>query len=222
MKKILIIDDEPDILEFLKYNLNKEGYDTYIASNGVDGLNMAMGIIPDLIILDVMMPEMDGIETCKIIKEIPTLRKTIIIFLSARGEDYSQIAGLESGADDYIVKPIRIRILVERIKAILRRVPDDDDNENKIFIDDLVIDKNRYTVTKEDTTFNLPKKEFELLYLLAEKPKRVFTRREIFNVVWEGDINTGNRTIDVHIRKIREKIGEEFIKTIKGVGYKFE
>jgi len=221
MKKILIIDDEPDILEFLKYNLIKEGYDTYTASNGIDGINMAMEIIPNLIILDVMMPVMDGIETCRNIKEIPTLRKTLIVFLTARGEDYSQIAGLESGADDYIVKPVKNRVLIERIKALFRRISVEDDT-NKIFIDNLIIDKNKYSVAKGDKTIDLPKKEFELLFLLAEKPNKVFTRREIYNIIWEGDLNIGDRTIDVHIRKIREKIGEEYIKTIKGVGYKFD
>ena len=220
MKKILIIDDEPDILEFLKYNLNKEGYDTYTASNGIEGLNMAMEIIPDLIILDVMMPEMDGMETCKNIKEIPTLKNTFVVFLSARGEDYSQIAGFESGADDYILKPVKPRILIERIKALFRRIPDED--PNKIFINDIIIDKNRYTVTKKGVSYNFPKKEFELLFLLAEKPKRVFTRKEIYNTIWGYDMIVGDRTIDVHVRKIREKIGEAYIKTVKGVGYKFE
>ena len=221
MLKILIIDDESDILEFLKYNLKKEGYDIYTVSNGVEGLIVAMEIIPDLIILDVMMPEMDGIETCKNIKEIPILQKTKIVILSARGEDYSQIAGFESGADDYIVKPIKLNILIKRINALLRSTLAEDDI-NKIYISGLIIDKNKYSVTKANHSIDLPKKEFELLYLLATKPKKIYTRNEIYNLIWNNDLIIGKRTIDVHIRKIREKIGNDYIRTIKGVGYKFD
>lgn len=220
MIKILIIDDEPDILEFLKYNLIKEGYDIYTALNGSEGLKIALEIVPDLIILDVMMPDMDGIETCRNIKEQRSLQKTMIVFLSARGEEYSLIAGFESGADDYIVKPIKVTILSSKIKAMFRRPLQED--INKLLINNLIIDKNGYTVTKGGTTFEIPKKEFELLFLLATKPQKVFTRDEIIDKVWGLNTFVGNRTIDVHVRKIRSKIGEEFIKTIKGVGYKFD
>lgn len=221
MRKILIVDDEPDILEFLKYNLDKQGYDTYTAANGVEGLKIALETIPDLIILDIMMPEMDGIEACKIIKENSIFRKTLVVFLSARGEDYTQIAGFESGADDFIVKPIKIRVLIEKIKALLKRTIVVD-VKNKIFINELIIDKNKFSVTKDNVAIDLPKKEFELLFLLASNPKRVYKRTEIFNIIWGSDTIVGDRTIDVHIRKLREKLGENLIKTIKGVGYRFE
>lgn len=221
MRKILIVDDEPDILEFLKYNLDKQGYDTYTAANGVEGLKIALETIPDLIILNIMMPEMDGIEACKIIKENSIFRKTLVVFLSARGEDYTQIAGFESGADDFIVKPIKIRVLIEKIKALLKRTIVVD-VKNKIFINELIIDKNKFSVTKDNVAIDLPKKEFELLFLLASNPKRVYKRTEIFNIIWGSDTIVGDRTIDVHIRKLREKLGENLIKTIKGVGYRFE
>lgn len=220
MKKILIIDDEPDILEFLKYNLSNENFNIYTAANGIDGLKIALEIIPDLIILDVMMPEMDGIETCKNIKENKSLQNSLIVFLSARGEDYSQIAGLDCGADDYIVKPVKLRILIGKIKAMFRRISDE--NSSKIIIKNLVIDKNNYTVIKENITIDFPKKEFELLYLLAGKANKIFSREEIYSTVWGNNIVVGDRTIDVHIKKIRDKLGDNSIRTIKGVGYKFE
>ncbi|OFX47175.1 MAG: DNA-binding response regulator [Bacteroidetes bacterium GWA2_30_7] len=220
-KKILIVDDEPDILEFLKYNLDKQGYKTFTALNGVEGLKVALETIPDLIILDIMMPEMDGIETCKIIKENLLFKNTLVALLSARGEDYTQIAGFESGADDFIVKPIKIRVLIEKIKALLKRTVVVE-VKNKIFINELIIDKNKFSVTKDNVSIDLPKKEFELLYLLASNPHKVYQRAEIFNIIWGNDTIVGDRTIDVHIRKLREKLGENIIKTIKGVGYRFD
>lgn len=220
MKKILIVDDEPDILEFLKYNLEKEGYKIHTASNGAIALNIAKEIIPDLIILDVMMPEMDGIETCKNIKENQSLQKTLIVFLSARSEDYSQIAGLDSGADDFIIKPVRFRVLLGKINAMFRRTTDE--LSNKIITNDLIIDKNKYSVIKENKTIDFPKKEFELLFLLASKPNKILSREEIYSIIWGDSIVVGDRTIDVHIKKIRDKLGNDIIRTIKGVGYKFE
>ena len=218
--KILLVEDDPVLGYVVKDFLQKQDYDVTHCTEGDAAWHQFMKNIYDICLLDVMLPgKKDGMELANSIRKknenIP------IILLSAKNMDNDKIMGFESGADDYIVKPVRIKILIERIKAILRRIPVVEDDENKIFIDDLAIDKNRYTVTKEDTTFDLPKKEFELLYLLAKKPNKVFTRREIFNVIWDGDLNTENRTIDVHIRKIREKIGNTFIKTIKGVGYKF-
>jgi two-component system alkaline phosphatase synthesis response regulator PhoP len=222
--KILLVDDEPDILEFLGYNLRKEGYEVYTCSNGKDGLAKAVEILPHLIVLDVMMPELDGIETCKEIRQVAELKNTIVIFLTARGEDYSQIAGFEAGADDYVTKPVKPRVLVSRIKALLRRYKDELPGEDSqvLSFDNLIIDREKYVVIKDGQEYNLARKEFELLSLLASKPNRVFTREEILSAIWGDDVIVGNRTIDVHVRKIREKLGDLGIKTIKGVGYKFE
>ncbi len=221
-EKILLVDDEQDIIEFLGYNLTKEGYNVTTTTNGKEAIEIAKKIKPDLIILDVMMPEMDGIETCQEIRQIEELKNTLIIFLSARGEDYSQVAGFDAGADDYITKPIKPRLLVSRVKAILRRKS----GIEKIALDeqhgDIKIDREKYLVYKEGNEYSLPKKEFELLALLISKPGKVFTRDVILESVWGGDVVVGDRTIDVHIRKLREKLGDHYIKTIKGVGYKFE
>jgi len=221
MQKILLVDDEPDILEFLSYNLKKEGYEVYTAENGKRGIEIAEKQNPDLIILDVMMPEMDGIETCSEMRKISKLKNTLIAFLSARNEDYTQIAGFDSGADDYITKPVKPKVLVSRVKALLRRAGDKTES-NIIEVGGLQIDREKYLVRKDNEELIFPRKEFELLALLASKPGRVFTREEILNKVWGGDVIVGDRTIDVHIRKLREKLGDDFIKTVKGVGYKFE
>ena len=222
--RILLVDDEPDILEFLGYNLRKEGFEVHTSSNGKDGLAKALAVRPHLAILDVMMPEMDGIETCREIRNISELKNTIVVFLTARGEDYSQIAGFEAGADDYVTKPVKPRVLVSRIKALLRRYRDDQtDSAGKVIeLDEFSINRERYTVTKEAIEYHLPRKEFELLSLLASKPNKVFTRDEILSVIWGDDVIVGDRTIDVHVRKIREKLGTENIRTVKGVGYKYE
>ncbi len=224
--KILLVDDEPDIIEFVSYNLKKEGYHVLTSQNGNQAIEIAKKELPHLIILDVMMPEMDGIETCEEIKRIPSLKSTMIAFLTARGEDYSQIAGFEAGADDYIAKPIKPKVLISRIKALLKRYQPDGakvekSTSNMIEIGDLVIDREKYIIINKGEELVLPKKEFELLMLLASKPDKVFTRDEIYNSVWGDSIIVGDRTIDVHIRKVREKIGQNHIKTIKGVGYKF-
>jgi two-component system alkaline phosphatase synthesis response regulator PhoP len=224
--RILLVDDEPDILEFISYNLKKEGFEVHTASNGIDAVKTATAILPHLILLDVMMPGMDGIETCEEIKKIPALKQTIIAFLTARGEDYSQIAGFEAGADDYINKPVKPKVLVSRLRALLKRYHTESSAKLNvgetavINLGDLVIDRERYVVINKGNELDLPKKEFELLMLLASKPDRVFTRDEIYSAVWGDNIIVGDRTIDVHIRKLREKIGQDFIKTIKGVGYK--
>ena len=220
--KILLVDDEADILEFLSYNLKKEGYIVFTANNGKEAVTIAKKENPQLIILDVMMPDMDGIETCREIRELPGLKDVMIAFLTARNEDYSQIAGFEVGADDYINKPIKPRVLISRIKALLRRSGTSTIPTNKADMGGIKIDRERYLVLKDDVEFNLPKKEFELLDLLASKPGKVFTREVILDKVWGGDVIVGDRTIDVHIRKLREKLGEDFIKTVKGIGYKFE
>ena len=220
---ILLVDDEDDVLEFLSYNIRKEGYQVYTAGNGIKGLQKAIEIIPHLIILDVMMPEMDGIETCREIKQVPQLENTIIVFLTARGEDYSQIAGFDAGADDYVTKPVKPRLLVSRIKALLRRHRSETEQpESQVDLGGILIDRERYVVIIAGQEISLPKKEFELLQLLASKPNKVFTRDEIFSNVWGDNVIVGDRTIDVHIRKIREKLNINNIKTIKGVGYKFE
>src|ERR1035437_6889848 len=220
--RILLVDDEDDVLEFLSYNIRKEGYQVHTANNGIKGLQKAIEIIPHLIILDVMMPEMDGIETCREIKQVPQLENTIIVFLTARGEDYSQIAGFDAGADDYVTKPVKPRLLVSRIKALLRRYRTEEDSSTKLDLGMMVIDRERYVVFLEGVEISLPRKEFELLLLLASKPNKVFSRDEIFSKVWGDNVIVGDRTIDVHIRKIREKLGINNIKTIKGVGYKYE
>ncbi len=223
--RILLVDDEPDILEFLSYNINKEGYEVHTAQNGKEAIEKAKKINPHLILLDVMMPEMDGIETCEILRQNKNFKNTIIAFLTARGEDYSQIAGFDAGGDDYITKPVKPKVIVSRIKALLKRFKDvneDEKRENLIIKQsNIIIDREKYIVIKDGEELVLPKKEFELLVLLITKPDRVFTRDEIFSAVWGDNIIVGDRTIDVHIRKLREKIGENHIKTIKGVGYKF-
>ena len=225
-QKILLVDDEPDILEFLSYNLKKEGFSVQTASNGKDAIKTAIEFLPHLIILDVMMPGMDGIETCEEIKKQPELKHSLVAFLTARGEDYSQIAGFDAGADDYIAKPIKPKVLVSRARALLKRFnagaeSASQDASHLVSIGDLVIDKERYVVTTAGVELSLPKKEFELLLLLASKPDKVFTRDEIYSSVWGDAIIVGDRTIDVHIRKLREKIGQDHIRTIKGVGYKY-
>jgi two-component system alkaline phosphatase synthesis response regulator PhoP len=222
-----LVDDEQDIIEFLSYNLKKEGCLVESAINGKEALVKAISFKPHLILLDVMMPGMDGIEACDELRKIPELENTLIAFLTARGEDYSQIAGFEAGADDYITKPVKPKVLLSRIKALLKRyeqsgsslTPSD---KQIITYNDITIDKSKYVVILQGKEMELPKKEFELLALLVSKPERVFTRDEIFHQIWGDDVIVGDRTIDVHIRKLREKIGEERIKTIKGVGYKFE
>jgi two-component system, OmpR family, alkaline phosphatase synthesis response regulator PhoP len=221
--RILLVDDEPDVVEFLSYNLKKEGYSIFTAFNGKEAIISAKLNHPHLIILDVMMPEMDGIEACREIRQIPSLSGTIVIFLTARGEDYSQIAGFDAGADDYVTKPVKPRVLISRVKALLRRYRSDDKQEQAaIQMTDLVIDRERYLVIKEGQEIFLPRKEFELLILLTSRPNKVFTREEIFLKVWGENVFVGDRTIDVHVRKIREKIGIENIRTVKGVGYKYE
>lgn len=222
-QKILIVDDEPDILELIEYNLKKEGYQVYLASNGQDGVAMAKKVHPDLIILDIMMPKMDGIEACRIMRAIPEFKNTFMVFLTARSEEYSEIAGFNVGADDYIAKPIKPRALISRINAILRRNSSGEEvSDNKLEIGDLVIDREAYLVFQQGQKVVLAKKEFELLYLLASKPGKVYTRESILKNIWEDSVVVTNRTIDVHIRKLREKLGENYVSTVKGVGYKFE
>ena len=219
---ILVVDDELDILEFVGYNLRKEGYIVLTANNGLAAIEIAQEKTPDLVILDVMMPDMDGIETCERMRAIPKLTNTIITFLTARSEDYSQIAGLEAGADDYITKPIRPKVLLSRVKALLRRRVVSDDFSNKLELGDIIIDKEKHTVLYKNLKVELAKKEFKLLEFLTSKPGKVFTRQEILENVWGLEVVVGDRTIDVHIRKLREKINDQYIKTVKGVGYKFE
>jgi len=222
-KKILIVDDEPDILEFLQYNLRKEGYEVVTANDGLQAIAVAEREKPQLIILDIMMPELDGVETCRILRSKKEFADTPIAFLTARDEDYSQITALDVGGDDYITKPIKPRVLVSRISALLRRAGrQTDDDQHIITLHDLVIDKQKVLVFRGQTAIELPRKEFEILWLLASKPGRVFTREEIFDKIWGSDVIVGNRTIDVHIRKLRERLGEEYIKTMKGIGYKFD
>ena len=217
--KILIVDDEPDIIEILKFNLENEGYKVISAENGKVALKLADEHIPQLIILDLMMPIMDGIEACERLRMDKKFNNTLIMFLSARGEDYSQVAAFESGADDYVTKPIKPRILNSKVKALLRRFKND--FGQILSYQNIVIDSERYIVEVGGKTINLPRKEFELLFLLASKPGKVFKREKIMELVWGSDIIVGDRTIDVHIRKLREKVGENFLKTIKGVGYQF-
>lgn len=224
-KSILIIDDEPDIRVLLKYNLEKEGFTVAEAENGQIGIDLALKFNPDLILLDVMMPDMDGIETCEKIKNFDSLKNVMICFLTARGEDYSQIAGFDAGADDYITKPIKPKVLVSRIHALLRRnsgvkLAEKESESNKT--QGIVLDREKYKVFKDGEPVKLPRKEFELLALIMSKPEKVFHRDEIMNKVWGTEVIVGDRTIDVHIRKLRKKLGEEHIHTIKGVGYKFE
>lgn len=222
-KKILIVDDEPDILEFLQYNLKKEGYQVVTAGDGRQAIETAEIENPNLIILDIMMPEMDGVETCRILRSKKEFTETPIAFLTARDEDFSQIAALDSGGDDYITKPIKPRVLISRIQALLRRSSrSKEEDTDEIRLHDLVIDKRKVIVIKDGQQLELPRKEFEILWLLASKPGRVFTRDEIFDKIWGADVIVGNRTIDVHIRKLRERVGETYIKTVKGIGYKFD
>ncbi|GGB03547.1 MULTISPECIES: response regulator transcription factor [Mucilaginibacter] len=222
-QKILIVDDEPDILELIEYNLKKEGYQVFLARNGQEAVAEAKKALPDLIVLDIMMPKMDGIEACRIMRTMPEFKNTFMVFLTARSEEYSEIAGFNVGADDYIAKPIKPRALVSRINAILRRnAPAEDVIDNKLEIGDLVIDREAYLVYKNGVKVVLAKKEFELLYLLASKPGKVYTREVILKNIWEDSVVVTNRTIDVHIRKLREKLGDDCVATVKGVGYKFE
>lgn len=220
--KVLIVDDEQDVLEFLSYNLEKEGFEVFRADNGKTGVEIAKKEGPDVILLDVMMPEMDGIETCRTLRELPQFENTIIAFLTARTEDYSQIAGFETGADDYISKPIKPRVLISRLRALLRRYDSKETKSSLLNAGNIQIDRERYLIIFNGEEMAVPRKEFELLYLLASKPGKVFKREEILNEIWGRDIIVGDRTIDVHIRKLREKLGEDLIKTVKGIGYKFE
>ena len=222
-QKILIVDDEPDILELIEYNLKKEGYQVYTARNGQEAVSEAKKALPDLIVLDIMMPKMDGIEACRIMRTMPEFKNTFMVFLTARSEEYSEIAGFNVGADDYIAKPIKPRALVSRINAILRRnAPAEEVTDNKLEIGTLVIDREAYLVYQKNEKVVLAKKEFELLYLLASKPGKVYTREVILKNIWEDSVVVTNRTIDVHIRKLREKLGDDIVATVKGVGYKFE
>ena len=220
--RILLVDDEADILEIVGYNLSQEGYQISTASNGREAVAKAKKELPQLIIMDVMMPEMDGMEACENIRKIPELSNVIITFLTARSEDYSQVAGFDAGADDYITKPIKPKLLVSKVKALLRRLKETEQNSETLNVGGIEINREEYKIVKEGVEIVLPRKEFELLYLLASKPGKVFKREEILDKVWGNDVIVGGRTIDVHIRKLREKIGDEFFKTIKGVGYKFE
>ena len=219
-KKILLIDDEQDILEILSYNLEKEGYQVFTEDNGNDGIEKAKEILPDLILLDVMMPEKDGIETCQDLRKVKELQKTLIVFLSARGEEFSQLAGYQAGANDYVVKVIKPKILISKINALLQLTNQVEDSVKILEIGDLVIDKDNFRVTKNGQVFLLPKKEFDLLYLLASNTQKVFKREEILEKVWGNDVIVGERTIDVHIRRLREKLGDTSIQTLKGIGYK--
>lgn len=220
--KILCVDDEPDILEILKYNLSNVGYDIYLANDGLSAIKKAKEIIPNLIIMDVMMPKMDGIQACENLRANEKFNDTIIMFLTARGEDFSHVAAYEAGADDYVTKPVKPKILISKVKGLLRRFKKVTDNDIAIIeLNDIIIDKEKYKVYISGINLDLPRKEFELLYLLASKPDKVFKREKIMENVWGGEVVVGDRTIDVHIRKLREKLGDKYIKTIKGVGYKF-
>tara|TARA_R110000868_G_scaffold141147_9_gene357367 strand:+ start:1843 stop:2523 length:681 start_codon:yes stop_codon:yes gene_type:complete len=218
--KILLVDDEPDILEIVGYNLSSEGYQVITAENGFEAVKKAKKELPHLIILDVMMPEMDGVEACELIRKNPDLTNTIVTFLTARGEDYSQVAGFDAGADDYITKPIKPKVLVSKVKALLRRFKEED-IVNTVKIGTLEINRDEYKIISKGKEIILPRKEFELLSLLASKPGKVFKRDEILDTVWGNEVVVGGRTIDVHIRKLREKLGDKSFKTVKGVGYKF-
>lgn len=219
--KILVVDDEPDIIEILRYNLEKEGYQTFSATNGVEAVEQAKQHKPDLILLDVMLPDMDGIQTCETIRAIPELKKTIIAFLTARSEDYSEIAGFQAGADDYITKPIRPKVLISRIQSLLKRSNDVDNEKQQIEYKDITLNKETFQVRQNGVIISLSNKEFKLLELLISKPEHVFSREEIYAQVWGSETIVGERTIDVHIRKLREKLGEQYIFTIKGIGYAF-
>jgi two-component system alkaline phosphatase synthesis response regulator PhoP len=218
---ILIVDDEPDIIDFLSYTIKKEGYRVFTATNGEEAVAVAQQLSPSLILMDVMMPVMDGIEACQIIRKDLQLNQPIIAFLTARAEDYAQIAGFEAGADDYISKPIRPRLLISKIESLLRRIKSETPRSENSNISGIIIDREKYVVVVKDKELQLPKKEFELLELLASRPGKVFNREQILNIVWGNEAIVGERTIDVHIRKLREKLGESYIRTIKGVGYTF-
>jgi len=218
---ILLVDDEPDILEIVGYNLSAEGYNVITAEDGAEAVKLAKKKKPQLIILDVMMPEMDGIEACEQIRKIPELADTMITFLTARGEDYSQMAGFDAGADDYITKPIKPKVLVSKVNALLRRFKENESSSNILKVGNLTINRDEYKIINNEEEIILPRKEFELLSLLASKPGKVFKREDILDNVWGNDVVVGGRTIDVHIRKLREKIGDDSFKTVKGVGYKF-
>ena len=220
--KILCVDDEPDILEILKYNLSNEGYNVSTAADGKTAIKIAYNISPNLIIMDIMMPKMDGIEACEKLRSDEKFNDTIIMFLTARGEDYSHVAAYDAGADDYVTKPVKPKVLVSKVKGLLRRLKKVIANDiNEIVFDDIKIDREKYKVYISDNVLNLPRKEFELLYLLASKPDKVFKREKIMETVWGSEVVVGDRTIDVHIRKLREKVGDKYFKTVKGVGYKF-
>lgn len=219
--RILLVDDEPDILEIISYNLSEEGYQVFTAENGKQAIKTAKVIEPHLIILDVMMPVMDGVEACKKLREIPKLQDCLITFLTARAEDYAQISGLEAGADDYLTKPIKPKVLLSKIRSLLRRINNENLTVPKIELGDLIVNLEAYTASYQGKSLQLPRKEFELLALLAARPEKVFKRDEILNTVWGNDVVVGRRTIDVHIRKLREKIGDERFETVKGVGYKY-
>ncbi len=221
--KVLVIDDEQDVLDFITYNLEKEGYEVVSAINGTAGIEKAKTFLPDLVLLDVMMPDMDGIEVCQRLRDDESLNGTIIAFLTARGEDYTQVAALDRGGDDFIVKPIKPRVLKSRIDALLRRTRRaDKERSNTVELGDLALDRDKFEVRLKGKSIELAKKEFQIIDLLMSTPGKVFSRQEIFRKVWGGEIIVGERTIDVHIRRIREKIGDKFIKTLKGVGYKIE
>jgi len=221
-KKILVVDDEVDILELLKYNLKKEGYNVKTVTNGIDAISTAKEFLPDLVLLDIMMPHQDGVETCRQLRELSELEDTFIIFLTARSEEYSEVAAFDIGADDYITKPIKPRALMSRIGAMFRRGEVKSKDNNLLSFGDLTIDKTSYTIIIKDKKITLPKKEFQLLYFLAQNPNKVFSRDDLLQNIWGTDVYVLARTVDVHIRKVREKIGEGFIRTVKGVGYKFE
>ena len=219
--KILLVDDEPDVIEIIRYNLDQEGYKLYTASNGKEAVEKAKKKLPHLIIMDVMMPKMDGIEACEQLRNDIRFNDTIIMFLTARGEDYSYVAAFDAGADDYVTKPIKPKVIVSKVKALLRRLKKEEQTQDKIQIGKLIIDREQYEVTHMDKSFSMPRKEFELLYLLASNPDKVVKRDKIMEMVWGSEVVVGDRTIDVHIRKLREKVGDKYFKTVKGVGYKF-
>jgi two-component system alkaline phosphatase synthesis response regulator PhoP len=221
MYKVLVVDDEEPILELLKYNLEKGGYEVKTAIDGSKAVEIAKKFIPDLVLLDIMMPKMDGVETCRLIREIPEMQKAFVVFLTARSEEYSEVAAFDVGADDYITKPIKPRALMSRISALFRRDSKKVSPSNLITIGDLTIDRTSYTIKISDREINLPKKEFELLYFLAQNPNKVFNREDLLQNIWGSDVYVLARTVDVHIRKVREKIGDNYITTVKGVGYKF-
>ena len=221
MHKVLVVDDEEPILELLKYNLEKGGFEVKTAIDGIRAVEIAKKFVPDLVLLDIMMPKMDGVETCRLLRDIPELQKTFVVFLTARSEEYSEVAAFDVGADDYITKPIKPRALMSRINAMFRRDSKKTSPSSLITIGDLTIDRTSYTIKVNDKEINLPKKEFELLYFLAQNPNKVFSREELLQNIWGSDVYVLARTVDVHIRKVREKIGEEYITTVKGVGYKF-